>query len=98
LTSPQSRAFVLAIGFAEKDDPAYYRRDIARYFRVTPADLARVAAKYLAPEKVVLEVTPMKPGEPKAEAIQVGPAPSGAAEPEVAERSPGKGPDWSTMP
>ncbi len=78
LTSPQSRAFVLAIGFAEKDDPAYYRRDIARYFAVTPADVARVAAKYLVPENVVLDVVPMKPGEAKAKAIQVGPAASGA--------------------
>ena len=98
LTSPQSRAFVLAIGFAEKDDPAYYRRDIARYFTVTPADLARVAAKYLTPEKVVLEVVPMKPGESKAKAVQVGPAASGAPEAEVAERTPAQGPDWTKMP
>ena len=98
LTSPQSRAFVLAIGFAEKDDPAYYRRDMARYFTVTPADLARVAAKYLTPEKVVLEVVPMKPGEAKAKAVQVGPTVSASAEQEIAERTPAKGPDWSKMP
>ncbi len=78
LTSPQGRAFVLAIGFAEKDDPAYYRRDIARYFTVTPADVARVAAKYLVPEKVVLDVVPLKPGEAKAKAVQVGPEASAA--------------------
>jgi predicted Zn-dependent peptidase len=98
LTSPQGRAFVLAIGFAEKDDPAYYRRDIARYFTVTPADLARVAARYLTPEKVVLDVVPMKPGEPKAKAVQAGPLPSAEAVAEIAERSPVKGPDWAKMP
>ncbi len=98
LTSPQGRAFVLAIGFAEKDDPTYYRRDIARYFTVTPADVARVAAKYLVPEKVVLDVVPMKPGEPKAKAIQVGPTASGEPETAIAERSPAQGPDWSKMP
>ena len=98
LTSPQSRAFLLAIGFAEKDDPAYYRKDIARYFTVTPADVARVAAKYLAADKVVLEVVPMKPGGAKAKAVQAGPTASEAAEPDVAERTPAKGPDWSKMP
>ena len=98
LTSPQSRAFVLAIGFAEKDDPTYYRRDIARYFKVTPADLARVAAEYLVPEKVVLEVVPMKPGESKAKAVQAGPSAPGAPEPEVSERTPAPGPDWAKMP
>ncbi len=98
LTSPQGRGFVLAIGYAEKDDPAYYRRDIARYFAVKPADLARVAAKYLTPKMVALAVVPMKPGEPKAKAVQVGPEASGAPEPEVAERTHAKGPDWSKMP
>ncbi|MBX6315297.1 MAG: insulinase family protein, partial [Isosphaeraceae bacterium] len=29
LTSPLNRAFTLAVGFAEYDDPAYYRRDFA---------------------------------------------------------------------
>ena len=98
LTPPLSRAFVLAIGFLEKDDPAYYRRDIARYFKVTPNDLARVAVKYLVPEKVVLEVVPMKPGDPKADAVKAGPLVSPSGEPDIADRNPAAGPDWTNLP
>ena len=98
MTSRRSRTSCWRSGLRPKDDPAYYRRDIARYFQVTPADVARVAAKYLTPDRVVLEVVPMKPGEPKAKAVQVGPNESAAGEVEVADRSPAEGPDWSKMP
>jgi zinc protease len=98
LTPPLNRAYTLAIGFVEKDDPAYYRREIARYFRVTPGDLARVAATYLVPEKVVLEVLPMAPNRPKGVAAKAGPLAGPTNEPELADRPPGPGPDWSKLP
>jgi zinc protease len=98
LTAPLHRAYALAIGFLEKDDPAYYRRDIARYFQVTPADLKRVAETYLVADKVVLAIEPMKPGQPKGEPVTVGPPPATSREPEVADRTPAQGPDWSKLP
>ena len=99
LTPPLGRAVALAIGFAQKDDPAYYRKDFARYLAVTPADLARVAAKYLVPEKVVLEIRPAKPGEAESPAAPTGPRPSpddGAAG--APAREPKAGPDWTKLP
>ena len=41
LTEPLSRAFVLAIGFAQHDDPNHYRKDFDRYFKVTAEDVQR---------------------------------------------------------
>jgi zinc protease len=98
LTSPMTRGLALAIGYLEKDDPAYYRRDIARYFKVTPADLARVASTYLTPRKVALEVVPLGPGIKKAQATVAGPAPATVVESDIPERTPAPGPDWSKMP
>ncbi len=98
LTPPLSRAITLSVGFLEKDDPAYYRRDMARYFKITAADLARVAQTYLVAEKVVLEVVPIKPGQPKGVAAKAGPLVGTADDAEVADRSPSPGPDWSKLP
>ncbi len=98
LTSPLGRAVVLALGFLEHDDPAHYRKDFARYYKITPADLARVARQYLTPEKVVLTISPAKPGEPKSEAIQSGPNPGPQAPSLAGPRSIRPGPDWATLP
>ena len=98
LTSPQGRGFALALGSLQKNDPAYYRADLMRYFRVTPADLARVAATYLIPEKVVLEVIPLKPGIAKAAASKAGPTATSASASVVADRPPAPGPDWTKLP
>ncbi len=98
LTPPLNRAFILAIGSLEKNDPAYYRHDLARHFNVTVADIARVAATYLTPEKVVLEVNPMQPGEPKTPATKAGPLASTSADPELADHGPANGPDWTKLP
>ena len=43
LTRAMGRAMAISIGFAQKDDPEYYRKEFARYFKVTPADIQRVA-------------------------------------------------------
>jgi zinc protease len=98
LTAPMARGFALSVGFLEKDDPTYFRREIARTFKVTPADVTRVATKYLVPQKIALEVVPIKPGVEKGKAAEAGPAPSTEPEADVAERSPAPGPDWSKMP
>ncbi len=98
LTSPLRRAFVIGLGLAQHDDPDYYRKLFTRYEAVTPADIQRVAQKYLVDQKVVLVVEPVGPGESESEAVVAGPI--GGSEPrqEVAERGPAPGPDWSKMP
>jgi zinc protease len=98
LTAPLSRAIVLATGYAEHNDPDYYRRDFARYFKVTADDIERVARKYLVPDKVVLVINPSGSAEPKRETITAGPRPSDAPEPSFADRLPDAGPDWSKLP
>jgi zinc protease len=98
MTSPLNRAVSLARGFAMYDDPNYYRREFARYFRVTPGDIQDVAKRYLGSKKVVLVIRPAEKGETKSQAVQVGPKVSGAAETELADRTPRPGPDWSKVP
>jgi zinc protease len=99
LTSPLGRAVMLSNGFAQKDDPNYYRRDFARYFRVTPADLARVAQRYLTPMKVVLDIEPARPGQKETEAVQAGPGPASRSDDApLPDRTPRGGPDWSKLP
>jgi len=98
LTTPLGRATTLATNFVEKGDPTYYRRDYARYYRVTTADLARVAGKYLTGDKVTLTISPAQPGETKSAAVQAGPLPGPKPEAEATPRVPKAGPDWSAMP
>ena len=43
LTRPIGRAITISTGFAQHDDPEHYRKEFARYFQVTPADVQRVA-------------------------------------------------------
>ena len=98
MTSPLGRAVNLAIGFTQRDDPAYYRKDFDRHFKVTPADLKRVAGQYLRPEKVILWTEPIAPGHPKSPEIPAGPAPSKEPETALAARAPAGGQDWSKIP
>jgi zinc protease len=98
LKAPLGRAMTLAIGFAERNDPNWYRTEFARHFRVTTDDLQRVAAQYLTPEKVSLVVRPAGPDEKPTAMIEVGPLASGDKEPMVLERAPAHGPDWSKLP
>lgn len=96
MTSPLGRAIILAMGFAQHDDPEYYRKDVERYFRVTPDDLARVAKKYLTTDRVNLLI---QPGKDETEAIEAGPKPDGQAEKSApVARVPEGGPDWSKLP
>ena len=99
LTSPLGRAIVLASDFVEKGDPAYYRKDYARYYKVTPADLARVARAYLKPTKFSLTIVPAGPDKPKSEFAQVGPLPDPSAS--ASQPEPPKIPadaQWAALP
>ncbi len=98
LTSPLSRAITLSSSFVEHDDPAHYRKDFARYYKVTLADLTRVFRRYLVPEKVAISIVPLAPGQAKSEAIMAQPLPGSKPEAEVATRVPRPGPDWATLP
>lgn len=97
-TSPLGRATILAVGFAQNDDPAHYRKDILRHFDVTAADIQRVAKKYLVADRFALAIEPPKPGEAESPAISVGPNPSITPEPTLAARVPVPGPDWTKLP
>ncbi len=98
MTSPLMRAVVLGVGLAQHDDPNHYQKDFARYPKVTPEDLRRVANTYLTPEKTVLWVEPIKPGQKESEAVQAGPIGDGRDDPKFAERSPGEGVEWTKLP
>ena len=98
LTSPLRRAILLASDFVEHDDPAYYRRDYARYYRVTTADLARMAAKYLRPEKFTLTIVPAGPGKSKSDFAQVGPLPDAAALAAIETSKTPSDPRWGALP
>ncbi len=99
LTSSLGRAILLATDFVQKGRPDFYRADYARYAKVTPTDLARVAKQYLTPPHFTLTVSPAKPGQAKSEAKPAGPLPgSGDSNAPIAARGVAAGPDWSQLP
>ena len=98
MTSPLGRATTLAIGFVEKGDPEHYKTDTARYYKVTPADLARVAQTYLTGEKFILTISPASSGQEKSVVEKVGPSPSGEAKAALEPRKVVDSPVWKSMP
>ena len=98
LTSVRSRAFALATGSMLYNDPNRYKKELERAFAVTAADLARVSAKYLTPEKLTLTVEPAKPSEAKSTAPDAGPLASTAVVEALPNRQPKPGVDWSKLP
>lgn len=100
LTPPLGRAVTFATGFAQHDDPSYYRRDFARYVKVTPDDVRRVAREYLVKDRVSLVIGPVPPGgEPSPTTVQAGPAAvADSSGPAPGTRTPKGGPDWSKLP
>ena len=58
LDGSMMHAEMLLYGETFTGDPAYYRTSTAALLAVTPADLARVAATYLTPGRVVLSMVP----------------------------------------
>jgi zinc protease len=97
-TSLLGRAFSLSINAAKWDDPRYYEKEFTKTFAVTPADVQRVAAKYLTSARLTLEVEPMKPGEEQTKAFLAGPLESKDEEPRFTDRTPKPSELWKTMP
>jgi zinc protease len=98
LTRPLGRAIAIATGFATRDDPDHYRKEFLRYFHVAPADINRVAGRYLIGPKVKLLVRPVKNGETKTEPAPVGPEQGTSRGPAPSARAPAQGPDWTKLP
>ncbi|MGO9600685.1 MAG: M16 family metallopeptidase, partial [Isosphaeraceae bacterium] len=94
LTGLVRRAIAISTGFAQKDDPEYYRKDFARRYRVRPKDIESVAERYLTDNRVRLLVRPLAPGETKTEPEPVGPGPDVVAATNAPTRPPEHGPDW----
>jgi zinc protease len=64
LESNLGKAFQLAAGAAIHGDPGYFRTEYARTLAVSPADVQRVANRYLTSGRVVVSVVPMgQPGQ-----------------------------------
>ena len=59
LESSLGKAEILNQGAVFHGDPAYFRTQYARLRAVTAADVQRVAARYLGPNRVVLSVVPL---------------------------------------
>jgi zinc protease len=72
LESNLGKAMQLSDGAGFHDDPGYFKTEYAKEQAVTPADVKRVANKYLTKGRVVLSIVPVgkadqaaKPGESK---------------------------------
>ena len=63
LESNLGKAFQLANGVAIHGDPAYFRTEYQKTLAVTPADVQRVANKYLTTGRIALSVVPMGQAE-----------------------------------
>ena len=59
LQSNLGKSFTLADGAGFHNDPGYFQKEYQRYLAVTPADVKRVANKYLTKGRVILSVVPM---------------------------------------
>ena len=59
LESNLGKAFQLANGAAIHGDPGYFRTEYQKTLAVTPADVQRVANKYLTTGRIALSVVPM---------------------------------------
>ncbi|HVJ83945.1 MAG TPA: pitrilysin family protein [Planctomycetia bacterium] len=97
LVSLLGRGVMFAIDSVQHDDPKRYQKRFDAYFKVTPADLQRVAKQYLAEQRLALEVRPMGEKEEQSAAYLAGPAPGGKEE-AIPPRTPDAGPDWKAMP
>jgi zinc protease len=63
LESNFGKAEALLSGSVYMNDPGYFRRALTKIQSVTPADVKRVANKYLTPGRVVLSIVPV--GKPE---------------------------------
>ncbi len=59
LQSNLGKSFTLADGAGFHNDPGYFQKEYQHYLSVTPAEVKRVANKYLTPGRVILSIVPM---------------------------------------
>jgi zinc protease len=59
LQSNLGKSFTLADGAGFHNDPGYFQKEYQRYLAVTPADVKRVANKYLTKGRVILSIVPI---------------------------------------
>ncbi len=71
LVGPHSRAFVVASGAAQYDDPHDYQRSFRDYLTLTPQMLHRAAQSYWSRPPVVLVVEPVSAGQEESPAVLV---------------------------
>ena len=97
MTSPLGRAIVLAIGFAQHDDPEYYREDVDRY-------LPRHARRPGPRGREVSHARAARPADPARQGSSRRPSCRPVRRRTVARpvdavaRTPEGGPDWSKLP
>ena len=84
LQSATQRARLLNLYYALEGDPLGYRSELVKIFAVTPADVKRVAEKYLGPGRVELKVLP------GAQAVRAPETAARPAEPSAAPSSGGE--------
>jgi len=58
LQSNLGKSFTLADAAGFHDDPSYFQKEYQKYLAVTPADVKRVANKYLTGGRVILSIVP----------------------------------------
>ncbi len=71
LESISGKASLLSQTAASCGDPLAYRKVLEEVFAVTPADVKRVAQKYLGPKRIELDIVP---GEPAPAPAEIEPA------------------------
>lgn len=98
LAAPEPRAFALATGAVQYDDPHYYQRYFRDYAGLQTADIQRVAGKYLQRMPLVLVVRPLKPGEEETPAVLVGPETQQHEQLVVTARATVEDERWQTLP
>ena len=59
LQSNLGKSFTLADGAGFHNDPGYFQKEYQRYLAVTPADVKRVANRYLTKGRVILSIVPI---------------------------------------
>ena len=68
LQSNLGKSTILNDGLVFHSDPDYYKKEYAKFKAVTPADIKRVANKYLGAGRVVLSIVPLGKPEQAAKA------------------------------
>ncbi|GIW94626.1 MAG: peptidase M16 [Pirellulaceae bacterium] len=96
LADPQVRAFAIAGGAVQYNDPHDYQRYVRDYLTVDVTTVKEVAARYLGKKPLVLVVEPVAPGQPETPAALVDPLPG--PERPIAARSMPEDPRWDALP